>query len=150
MGLLIFLVFHINIPNPNMILITAMVFFTSVGGVIPGAASAVMMLLYSMYFFSTNGSFFQYTEVNFQKIMVIVFGIVVNFAVVALLKRKQDKVKAQLIQANERLAEKVDTAERIAELQESVTSLLTNMPALTFSKDINTGKYLACNQSFAE
>ena len=80
----------------------------------------------------------------------MLFRSVVNFAVVALLKRKQDKVKAQLIQANERLAEKVDTAERIAELQESVTSLLTNMPALTFSKDINTGKYLACNQSFAE
>lgn len=32
----------------------------------------------------------------------------------------------------------------------AVAALLTNMPAMTFSKDISTGKYLACNQSFAE
>ncbi len=150
MGLLIFLVFHINVPNPNMILITAMVFFTGIGGVIPGAVSAVLMLLYSMYFFSTNGSFFQHTEVNFQKILVIIFGIVVNFTIVALLKRNRDNAENLLRKSNKHLAEKVDTAERIAELQESVSSLLTNMPALTFSKDISNGKYLACNQSFAE
>ncbi|MBQ7582482.1 MAG: diguanylate cyclase, partial [Lachnospiraceae bacterium] len=37
-----------------------------------------------------------------------------------------------------------------AELKESVSSLLTNMPAMTFSKDVATGKYLACNQYFAD
>ena len=31
-----------------------------------------------------------------------------------------------------------------------MSSLLTNMPAMSFSKDIETGKYLACNQAFAE
>ncbi len=41
-------------------------------------------------------------------------------------------------------------ADRIRELQESITSLLDNMPALTFSKDAGTGVYLACNQAFAE
>ena len=157
MGFLIFLVFHINVPNPNMILITAMVFFTSVGGVLPGVVSALMMLLYSMYFFSTNHTLFQYTEVNFQKILVIIFGIVVNFIIVALLKRKRDKAERMLmdtnkylLMSNEYLADKVDTAERITELTQSVSALLTNMPALTFTKDIATGKYLACNQNFAE
>ncbi|SEA81446.1 diguanylate cyclase (GGDEF) domain-containing protein [Pseudobutyrivibrio sp. ACV-2] len=39
---------------------------------------------------------------------------------------------------------------KIAELQESVSSLLANMPAMTFSKDVITGKYMACNQAFAD
>lgn len=154
---MIYLVYHINVPNPNMILITVMVFFTGIGGMIPGAVAAVMMLLYSMFFFSTDGSFIHYTEINFQKILVIVFGIVMNFLVVGILKKNRDKAQTMLMEtnkyllkSNEYLTEKVDTAERIAELSESVNSLLTNMPAMTFSKDINTGKYLACNQAFAE
>ena len=38
----------------------------------------------------------------------------------------------------------------IEELKKSVSALLTNMPAMTFSKDVNTRKYLACNQAFAD
>jgi len=42
------------------------------------------------------------------------------------------------------------TAEKIAELRQSISSLMNNMPALSFSKDAETGIYLACNQAFAE
>lgn len=157
MGLLILIVSRFNIPNPNMILITAMILFTGIGGVIPGAVSAVMMLIYSMYFFSTDHSMFQYTEVNTQKMLVIVFGVVINFIIVSLLKKNQEEdhqkllnLNKDLMQTNAYLSEKAKAAERISELTESVTSLLTNMPAMTFSKDIKTGKYLACNQSFAD
>ena len=157
MGLLIAIVSYFNVPNPNMILITAMVLFTGIGGVVPGAVSAVMMLIYSMYFFSTDHSMFQYTDVNAQKMLVIIFGIVMNFAVVGILKKRRDEDHRKLVETNkylmmtnDYLSDKVETQSRIAELTESVTSLLTNMPALTFSKEIETGKYLACNQSFAE
>lgn len=51
---------------------------------------------------------------------------------------------------NRRLAEEVATAAKLAELMASVSSLLTNMPAMSFSKDAKTGEYLACNQAFAE
>ncbi len=47
------------------------------------------------------------------------------------------------------LAEKAASAAKIAELSQSVSVLLDNMPALTFYKDPETGKYLGCNQSFA-
>ena len=40
--------------------------------------------------------------------------------------------------------------ETIEALKASMQSLLNNMPALTFSKDVETGAYLACNQMFAE
>ena len=41
-------------------------------------------------------------------------------------------------------------AEQVTELKETITSLLDNMPALAFTKDAETGVYLACNQAFAE
>lgn len=43
--------------------------------------------------------------------------------------------------------ESTDVNQKIAGLQESVASLLANMPAMTFSKDVNTRKYLACKQA---
>lgn len=43
-----------------------------------------------------------------------------------------------------------EDANKINELRQSISSLLNNMPALTFSKDVETGVYLACNQAFAE
>ena len=47
-------------------------------------------------------------------------------------------------------AKKAANEERIEELKNSITSLFNNMPALSFSKDMVTGVYLACNQAFAE
>ena len=51
---------------------------------------------------------------------------------------------------NLKMLEEVQSAEKLASLMGSVASLLSNMPAMSFSKDAETGKYLACNQSFAE
>ncbi|WP_050008230.1 EAL domain-containing protein [Butyrivibrio sp. WCE2006] len=56
----------------------------------------------------------------------------------------------ELLEENERLRKEAEANRKITELRESVSALLTNMPAMTFSKDINSGKYLACNQAFAE
>ncbi|MBQ6386432.1 MAG: response regulator [Lachnospiraceae bacterium] len=51
---------------------------------------------------------------------------------------------------NRRLVAEIESAARLADLMGSVASLLSNMPAMSFSKDAETGRYLACNQSFAE
>ena len=48
------------------------------------------------------------------------------------------------------LVQEIQSAEKLADLMASVSSLLSNMPAMSFSKDAETGKYLACNQPFAE
>lgn len=56
----------------------------------------------------------------------------------------------RLQQENARLKEEVDAGKRIAELEKSISDLLTNMPAMTFTKDVVTRKYLACNQAFAD
>ena len=66
----------------------------------------------------------------------------------AVQKALQDARKAR--EENRRLVAEVESAAKLASLMGSVASLLTNMPAMSFSKDAETGCYLACNQSFAE
>jgi len=56
----------------------------------------------------------------------------------------------KLKKANSLLSRQVQAEKRIGELAESISALLANMPALTFSKDVINGKYLACNKKFAE
>ncbi len=58
--------------------------------------------------------------------------------------------KAALEAEKRQLTEEVESAARFADIMGSVGSLLSNMPAMSFSKDAVTGRYLACNQSFAE
>ena len=41
-------------------------------------------------------------------------------------------------------------AEKIAELKQTISSLLDNMPGINYTKDAETGVYLACNQAFAD
>ena len=52
----------------------------------------------------------------------------------------------------ERLTEaenEAEAARRIAELKDTISSLLDNMPGMTFTKEAESGVYLACNQAFA-
>ena len=80
-------VYLFSIPNPNMILITGLTVCTALYGFPAGITSGIIMIVYSMFFFSTDHSFFNYTSVNLQKLAVIVFGVIVPapVAVVAML-----------------------------------------------------------------
>ena len=44
----------------------------------------------------------------------------------------------------------ISESKKVDELKKTMTSLLDNMPALTFSKEPENSMYLACNQAFAE
>ena len=47
-------------------------------------------------------------------------------------------------------AELAEDEEKIEELKASMHALLNNMPAMSFSKNVENGRYLACNQMFAD
>ena len=66
----------------------------------------------------------------------------------AVQKALREAKKAE--EENRRLIEEVQSAAKLADLMGSVLSLMSNMPAMSFSKEAATGKYLACNQAFAE
>ena len=74
------------------------------------------------------------------------FFIGVMFAYILLLSEVYKDAENE----NVRLSEEARAANQLADLMGSVGALLTNMPAMSFSKDAETGVYLACNQSFAE
>ena len=44
----------------------------------------------------------------------------------------------------------LEEAEKIAELKQTISSLLDNIPGMNYTVDTETGTYLACNQAFAE
>lgn len=44
----------------------------------------------------------------------------------------------------------VEEAQEVRELRDTIVSLLDNMPAMTFTKDAETGVYIACNQALAD
>ena len=57
---------------------------------------------------------------------------------------------SDITEKHEQMMAEIKSAAKLADLMASVSSLLSNMPAMSFSKDAETGVYLACNQPFAE
>ncbi|MBO5573944.1 MAG: response regulator [Clostridium sp.] len=100
----------------------------------------------------------RYFRIEFARVKMPggAFGVVCGFKDVdddvrqgqAVQKALQDARRAE--EENRRLVAEVQSAAKLAELMGSVSSMLSNMPAMSFSKDAETGKYLACNQAFAE
>ena len=140
MAALILFVYYGNVPNPNMILIAGLVLCSALFGYGGGIVAAVIMLGYTLFFFSTDNSFIRFTPQNTQKVIVSVIGIASDMLFVCALKR-----------AEIREFKAVDELTGQLNIQkESLSSLLNHMPALSFYKDAKTGVYLACNQAFAE
>ena len=126
---LIIFVYNFNIPNPNMILIAALVLSTAIGGSVPGLICSVLMLGYSLFFFSTNHSFFQFTDINLHKMIVITLGVLINFLCVAYLKRNRDRAGNQLKETNEKLEETNLELKKVNDLLKAIASndSLTNL-----------------------
>ena len=72
--------------------------------------------------------------------LILVFAVII--ALLMLRLKAQRKANAQQLLLEE--------AAEVAELKNTITSLLDNMPGMTFTKDAEKGVYLACNQAFAE
>ncbi len=140
MSALILLVFYCNIPNPNMILIAGLVLCSALFGYGGGVVAAAIMFGYTLFFFSTDHSFTQFTPQNMQKVVVSVIGIAADMLLVCSLKGAEIRE----FKAIDELTGQLNIQ------KESLSSLLNHMPAMSFYKDAQTGVYLACNQAFAE
>lgn len=84
-----------------------------------------------------------YQTVAVSVILIIVIALLLIYIFRILHKQKEASDKAA------ELEKALRNASEITELMGSMSSLLTNMPAMSFSKDAVTGKYLACNKPFA-
>lgn len=86
---LILFVFYCNIPNPNMILIAGLVLCSALFGFGGGVVAAAIMLGYTLFFFSTDYSFTQFTPENLQKVIVSLIGILADMILVCSLKQTE-------------------------------------------------------------
>lgn len=89
MGGLLALVYGFNIPNPNMILIAGLVICSSIFGFKGGVTAAVIMLGYTLFFFSDQHDFITFNAQNLAKVFVSLFGIVVVVLFVCVLKQQE-------------------------------------------------------------
>ena len=89
MAALILLVYYFNTPNPNMILIAGLVLCSALFGYGGGIVAAVIMLGYTLFFFSTDNSFTRFTPQNTQKVIVSLVGIAADMLFVCALKRTE-------------------------------------------------------------
>lgn len=89
MAALIAFVYLTGIPNPNMILIAGLVLCSALFGFGGGAVAAVIMLLYTLFFFSTDHSFVHFTDENLQKVLVSLIGIAADMLLVCLVKQAE-------------------------------------------------------------
>ena len=115
-------VLFFDIPNPNMILITGLVIFTSLFGYPSGCVSAVIMLVYSLYFFSTDHSFIRFTSLNLEKMAVIFIGTLLNLVFVGQLKRVENGHTIALRELNDVLKEDNAALEK-ASMVDALTGL---------------------------
>lgn len=139
MGLLIALVYFCQIPNPNMILIAGLVICSALFGFSGGITAAVIMLGYSLYFFSAGHDFVTFNDQNFAKLMVSVFGIVVDMVFVCILKRLQVKALRGIEDLSEQLR-----IENESLYQASATDALTGI-GNRLSLRLKFDRYLHCD-----
>lgn len=113
-----------DISNPNIILFVILSAVLVQFGYGAGMLCGFITYIYSMYFFSTDHSFFYFDASNRDKIMVVIFGIIANILIVGSLKARMEK----------------SNKERIHQL-EVATTLNKCAAELSADRDIHTAIY---------
>lgn len=80
------IVWNFHIPNPNILLFVVLSAVLVKCGYAAGIVSGLIAFLYSAFFFSTGHSFFLYTSLNLQKLIVIGLGIAANILLIGRLQ----------------------------------------------------------------
>ena len=119
------IVWNFHIPNPNIVLFVVLSAVLVKYGYAAGIVSGLIAFLYSAFFFSTDHSFFLYTALNLQKLIVIGLGIAANILLIGHLQRQFECSNMEKMQA--------DAEEKLQETAESYRAKLYH--------DVLTGTY---------
>ena len=119
------IVWNFHIPNPNILLFVVLSAVLVKYGYAAGIVSGLIAFLYSAFFFSTDHSFFLYTTLNFQKLIVIGLGIAANILLIGRLQWQFERSSMEKMQA--------EAEEKLQETTESYRAKLYH--------DVLTGTY---------
>ena len=119
------IVWNFHIPNPNIVLFVVLSAVLVKCGYAAGIVSGLIAFLYSAFFFSTDHSFFLYTSLNLQKLIVIGLGIAANILLIGRLQWQFERSSMEEMQA--------EAEEKLQETTESYRAKLYH--------DVLTGTY---------
>ena len=119
------IVWNFHIPNPNILLFVVLSAVLVKCGYAAGIVSGLIAFLYSAFFFSTDHSFFLYTSLNLQKLIVIGLGIAANILLIGRLQWQFERSSMEKMQA--------EAEEKLQETTESYRAKLY--------QDVLTGTY---------
>lgn len=119
------IVWNFHIPNPNIVLFVVLSAVLVKYGYASGIVSGLIAFLYSAFFFSTDHSFFLYTSLNLQKLIVIGLGIAANILLIGRLQWQFGRSSMEKMQA--------EAEEKLQETTESYRAKLYH--------DVLTGTY---------
>src|SRR5919199_1742670 len=84
-----------KIPNPTLIYLTAVVYAAFSGGLRCGLISAGITLLYAVYYFSTSGQLFHYTDDNLWRVIILAVTTPAIATMVGILKRQVEQLACE-------------------------------------------------------
>lgn len=116
------IIYIFHIPNPMMLLIVPVVFFTYSEGYISGLLSGMAALLYAAYFFLVLTS----DPLGWPKLLTVIFGVVVVVALVGRLKARDNKRYEELVKTQEKLMLAKDEAEQLSKAKSSFLSMMSH------------------------
>ena len=101
------IVWNFHIPNPNIVLFVVLSAVLVKYGYAAGIVSGLIAFLYTAFFFSTDHSFFLYTSLNLQKLIVAGLGIAANILLIGRLQwqLKCSSMEKMQAEAEEKLQE---------------------------------------------
>ena len=105
------IVWNYHIPNPNILLFVVLSAVLVKYGYAAGIVSGLIAFLYTAFFFSTDHSFFLYTSLNFQKLIVAGLGIAANILLIGRLQwqLKCSSMEKMQAEAEEKLQETTES-----------------------------------------
>ena len=119
------IVWNFHIPNPNIVLFVVLSAVLVKYGYAAGIVSGLIAFLYTAFFFSTDHSFFLYTSVNLQKLIVVGLGIAASILLIGRLQWQFEHANMEKMQA--------EAEEKLQETTESYRAKLYH--------DVLTGTY---------
>ena len=137
-----------KVPNPPVILILLVVFFTFTGGLLAGLIAAVLELTYVSYFFSIPGQPFHYTSENLARVVVLVITVPAMVFMVGYLRSRAERF-AELAARNASLEKEASERQRAMEIvlkeKDFSESVINSLPGVFYLFD-HTGKFLRWNR----
>ena len=103
---------NLAIPNPEVLLLTGLVACASLFDFPAGLLCAVQVILFSMYFYSEDHSFFSYSAVNLKRMIMIFCSVAATTAFLGKLRQIWNTTRQKTMEVTKRLR---DTNEALQE-----------------------------------